>query len=201
MRDVSAVTLSLLLVLLLSGCCGPRNLFVLLPDEDGQTGRIAISNQAGSQEIAAPYQMSGVSSAQTPPAAPKPVSQAEVQSLFGPALGAQPQAAVRFLLYFEAGSTNLTAESAGEIEQILRTAVERAPADVSVVGHSDTVGPKEVNAQLALARANEIGNLLVDKGVAREQLEITSHGEVNLLIPTADEVSEPRNRRVEVRVR
>lgn len=201
MRPISGVALSLLLFLLLSGCCGPSNLFVLIPDEDGQTGRIAISNQAGSQEIAAPYQMSGVTAADQAPAAPQPVTPEEVQALFGAALGAQPQAAVRFLLYFEAGATELTAESAGAIGQILRIATERAPADISVVGHSDTVGPREANAELALARANQIGNLLVDKGVGREQLEITSHGEENLLVPTADEVSEPRNRRVEVRVR
>lgn len=32
-------------------------------------------------------------------------------------------------------------------------------------------------------------------------LEITSHGEANPLVPTGDNVSEPRNRRVEVTVR
>ncbi len=201
MRHISGGSLSLLLLLFLSGCCGPRNLFVLLPDDDGQTGRIAIRNQAGTQEVNAPYQMSSVAAADQAPAAPKLVTPEQVQALFGPALGAQPQAAVRFRLYFEAGSTNLTAESAGEIEQILRTAAARAPADISVVGHSDTVGPRNFNALLALARATEIGQLLVDKGIGRDQVEISSHGEDNLFIPTADEVSEPRNRRVEVRVR
>lgn len=200
MNPIKAMGLSLGL-LLLSGCCGPRNLFVLLPDEDGKTGRIAVSNQAGSQEIDAPFQMSSVAAADHAPAAPQPVSPEEVQSLFGPALAAQPQAAVRFLLYFEAGSTTLTAESAGQIEQILGTAFARAPADISVVGHTDTVGARKVNAELALRRAEEVGQLLIEQGVGRDRLEVGSHGEDNLLIPTADEVSEPRNRRVEVRVR
>jgi len=201
MRAIGGIALSLLLLLLLAGCCGPRNLFVLIPDEDGKTGRIAVSNQAGSQEISAPYQMSSVAAADRAPAPAKPVTPEEVQALFGPALGAQPKAAVPFQLYFEAGSTNLTAESAGQIEQILRTAAERVPADISVVGHSDSVGARDLNAQLALRRATEIGNLLVAKGIGADQLEVSSHGEDNLLIPTADEVSEPRNRRVEVRVR
>lgn len=201
MRAIGGIALSLLLLLLLAGCCGPRNLFVLLPDEDGKTGRIAVSNQAGSQEIGAPYQMSSVAAADRAPAPAKPVTPEEVQALFGPALGAQPQAAVPFLLYFEAGSTNLTAESAGQMEQILRTAAERAPADISVVGHTDTLGPRDLNTQLALRRATEIGNWLIAQGIEREQLEVSSHGEDNLLIPTADETPEPRNRRVEVRVR
>lgn len=200
MNPIKALGLSLVL-LLLCGCCGPRHLFVLLPDEDGQTGRITVANQAGSQEISAPYQMSSVAAADTPPAAPEPMSPEQVQTLFGPALGAQPRAAVRFLLYFEAGSTNLTAESSGAIEQILRTAAERAPADISVVGHTDTVGSREVNAGLALRRAEEIGQLLIDQGIDQDRLEVNSHGEDNLLIPTSDEVAEPRNRRVEVRVR
>lgn len=198
--SIQGTVLSLVL-LLLCGCCGPRNLFVLLPDEDGQTGAITVSNQAGSQAISAPYQASQVLAADRPPAALQPVSPEQVQALFGPALGAQPLAAVRFLLYFEAGSATLTAASAGEIEQILRTAAERAPADISVVGHTDTVGPREANAQLALRRAAEIGQLLIDQGVDRDRLEVNSHGEDNLLIPTADDVAEPRNRRVEVSVR
>lgn len=201
MRQTGAVALGWLLLLLLAGCGGPRNLFVLLPDEDGKTGRIAVSNRAGSQEIAAPYQMSSVAAADQAPAPAKPVTPAEVQALFGPALAAQPQAAIPFLLYFQAGSTNLTAESAGQIGQILRTAAERAPADISVIGHTDRVGPRELNAQLALRRATEIGNLLIEQGIRRDQLEVSSHGEDNLLIPTADEIPEPRNRRVEVRVR
>lgn len=200
MRAMRGIGLGLLL-LLLGGCCGPGNLFVLLPDEDGQIGRIAVSNQAGRQEISAPYQMSSVAAADTAPAAPQPVSPEQLQALFGPALGAQPQAAVRFLLYFEAGTTRLTTESAGEIEQILRTAAERAPADISVVGHTDSVGSPELNAQLALRRAEEIGQLLIDQGIGPDQLEVSSHGENNLLILTADEVPEPRNRRVEVKVR
>lgn len=201
MRHPGAVALCWFLLLIVSGCCGPRNLFVLLPDEDGKTGRIAVSNPAGSQEISAPYQMSRVTAADRAPTPAKAVTPAQVQALFGPALAAQPQAAIPFLLYFQAGSTNLTAESAGQIEQILRSAAERAPVDISVVGHTDTVGSRELNAQLALRRATEIGNLLIEHGIRQDQLEVSSHGEDNLLIPTADEMPEPRNRRVEVRVR
>jgi outer membrane protein OmpA-like peptidoglycan-associated protein len=32
-------------------------------------------------------------------------------------------------------------------------------------------------------------------------VEVTSHGEADLLVPTADETFEPRNRRVEISVR
>jgi outer membrane protein OmpA-like peptidoglycan-associated protein len=43
--------------------------------------------------------------------------------------------------------------------------------------------------------------VLLQEGIAPALLEVTSHGEANPLVPTADEVPEPRNRRVEVMVR
>jgi outer membrane protein OmpA-like peptidoglycan-associated protein len=46
-----------------------------------------------------------------------------------------------------------------------------------------------------------VGALLAAERIDPGSLEITSHGEANLLVPTADNVSEPRNRRVEVTVR
>jgi outer membrane protein OmpA-like peptidoglycan-associated protein len=70
-----------------------------------------------------------------------------------------------------------------------------------VVGHTDTVGDKLYNYKLSLKRARALASLLVSKGVDRSILEITSHGKDNPLVPTGDQVSEPRNRRVEVTVR
>ena len=50
-------------------------------------------------------------------------------------------------------------------------------------------------------RANAIRSLLVDVGIDPSLVEASSHGEADLLIKTADEVSEPANRRVEITVR
>jgi len=44
-------------------------------------------------------------------------------------------------------------------------------------------------------------NILVADKIAGDDMTITYHGEGNPLIPTADNVAEPRNRRVEVVVR
>ena len=43
--------------------------------------------------------------------------------------------------------------------------------------------------------------LLVNAGLTRKAIEVTSHGEAELLVKTADGVFEPRNRRVEITVR
>jgi outer membrane protein OmpA-like peptidoglycan-associated protein len=54
---------------------------------------------------------------------------------------------------------------------------------------------------LSTERARHVRDQLVEKGVDAELISVTSHGEDNPLIPTPDEVAEPKNRRVEVVVR
>jgi outer membrane protein OmpA-like peptidoglycan-associated protein len=84
---------------------------------------------------------------------------------------------------------------------VLETIRERAPVDISVVGHTDTVGKKEYNYGLSMKRAKAVASILVAKGIDPSVIDITSHGKDNPLVPTGDQVPEPRNRRVEITVR
>jgi outer membrane protein OmpA-like peptidoglycan-associated protein len=43
--------------------------------------------------------------------------------------------------------------------------------------------------------------MLIQAGLDPSTVEIISHGETDLLVKTADETPEPRNRRVEISVR
>lgn len=125
----------------------------------------------------------------------------EVRTLVGSALAALPKPPVQFILYFKHDTTELTEESLAQVEEVAQTIRERAPGDVSVVGHTDTMGTRRYNNRLSLKRARAVANLLRAEGVDLSTLEITFHGEDNPLVPTGDRVSEPRNRRVEVTVR
>jgi outer membrane protein OmpA-like peptidoglycan-associated protein len=125
----------------------------------------------------------------------------EVRAIAGPALAALPKPPARFILYFEHDSVDLTPESQGRLQKVLERIRARAPVDVSVVGHTDTVGKKEYNYALSLKRAVAVASILRGKGVDPSVLDITSHGKDNPLVPTGDQVSEPRNRRVEITVR
>ena len=57
------------------------------------------------------------------------------------------------------------------------------------------------NVGLGLRRANVVRMRLIEAGVDASAINVTSHGEATLLVPTADDVSEPKNRRVEISVR
>src|SRR5512146_109870 len=197
------------LVLLLAAACAttprtvppsPRTSIVLLPDDQGKTGAIIVSNENGEKLLSNPRQSVTVSGGGATVES-RVMTENEVQALAGPALAALPKAPVKYLLYFKHDSTELTKESRALLREVLRAIREHPPVDISVVGHSDTVGRKSYNYQLSLKRARMVAALLTAEGVKPSILEITSHGENNPLIPTGDQVSEPRNRRVEVTVR
>jgi len=179
----------------------PKNAVVLLPDADGKVGRVIVSNQAGSRTLDRGMTATRILDAGTAPTEPATMSAAEIEAAFGAALSAQPPPPRHFTLYFEQGSTTLTPGSQGEVPTIVETAREYASVDTSVVGHSDTAGDARTNLELSLRRALAVGALLTAGGIDPGSLDITSHGEANPLVPTGDNVSEPRNRRVEVTVR
>jgi outer membrane protein OmpA-like peptidoglycan-associated protein len=128
------------------------------------------------------------------------MSEEEVQRLFGDALAALPPAPQRFTLYFAFDSDELTEESRLLLANILEMVRSRPAPDVIAVGHTDTTGSSASNFALGLKRAVMVRTLLVQAGLSAT-VEVTTLGETDLLVPTPDEVAEPRNRRVEIVVR
>jgi outer membrane protein OmpA-like peptidoglycan-associated protein len=191
--------------------CGPQRIrtadrpgqdvVVLLPDPgDGTIGRAVVSNPAGAVDLAAARESTSVSLNQ-PPAPVTIMSQAEVRRLFGDALSALPPAPQHFILFFRFESDELTEESRALLPQVLQAIKNRPVPEIAVVGHTDTMGTAGSNIELGLRRANAIRSVLIDAGVDAALIEATSHGEADLLVKTADEVPEPRNRRVDITVR
>jgi outer membrane protein OmpA-like peptidoglycan-associated protein len=188
--------------LILGGCASSqRNVVVLLPEDGSTSSEVTVTNRGGAQVLSRPYEATEIASPGRSPKEPATLDQAAVQDLFGEALTAMPASPAHFVLYFEVASTELTAESRQLLPQIVEAATARSPAEVAVVGHTDTSGAADRNVRLGLERAETVAALLRSFGVVPASLETGSHGEAALLVPTGDEVAEPRNRRVEVTVR
>jgi outer membrane protein OmpA-like peptidoglycan-associated protein len=192
-----------------AAACGPKNvsgpnrpdqaLIVLLPDEDGSTGRAVVSNPAGSADLTQPRSASNVTTNRRPEVST--MSEADVRRLFGAALDALPPAPQSFTLYFRFDSDELTEESKALLPKILGTVKERSAPEVVVVGHTDTMGTPAANFALGLKRAAAVRELLVASGLDAAIVEATSLGESFPLVRTPDETPEPRNRRVEIAVK
>jgi OmpA-OmpF porin, OOP family len=191
--------------------CGPKRIagpsrpgdemVVLLPDsEDGSVGRARVSNASGSVDLDAERDTTQVAASQ----GPGPVNtlrESDLRRIFGDALSALPPPPRRFTLQFRFESDELTDDSRALVPEILRAVKEHTLPDVVVVGHTDTAGTLDANFQLGMKRAMTVRDLLVEAGLDASAIEVTSHGEGDLLIQTADETPELRNRRVEIAVR
>ena len=77
----------------------------------------------------------------------------------------------------------------------------RPGRSLMLCGHTDTVGKTEFNDALSLRRAERVRKDFVDRGIPTHTVNVAGRGEREPFVPTADEVNEPRNRRVEINVR
>jgi outer membrane protein OmpA-like peptidoglycan-associated protein len=187
----------LALILFLTGCCA-RSMVVLIPDPDGKVGQLVVANEGGQQVLNEKNQSVQMTDRKRAPGKVTTLSNEEISSTFSDALAAQPLPPATFILYFLPDSNELTDESKAVLPQIFQTIQKRGSTDIVISGHTDTVGNKEYNYKLALDRAKATSEILVTNGAVPANITVTSHGEGNPLIKTADEVAEPRNRRVEV---
>jgi outer membrane protein OmpA-like peptidoglycan-associated protein len=129
------------------------------------------------------------------------LSQQQVQESFGSALAALPRRPATFMLHFVRGSDELIEDSKAELQRMLAELRSRALPDIVLIGHADTVGRDELNDELSLQRAERVKALVVEQGIAAQRIRTAGRGKRELLVPTADGVDEPRNRRVEINVR
>lgn len=196
MASTMRVFLAALALAVLAGC-GSKSYVVLLENPDGSTGAVVVKGSQGEQVIDKARHGAAIDGA-TPPTA---ISEAAIQHDFASAMAARPLLPERFLLYFASGGAQLTPESQALLPKIVASAAQRPAVDVSIIGHTDTVGRAEQNEELALKRAQAIAELIKAQGLKVHALSVESHGERNPLLRTADETPEPRNRRVEISLR
>lgn len=183
---------------MLLGACASNTTVILLPEKDG--AKTAIAVQQGDKEVVLDKPYAAVRESPFGPY-PYTASAQEVQTRFGAALAAQPPRPISFTLYFGTGQEELTPESKQVFEEVFVEIAKRPVPDVVIVGHTDAAGTDAINDALALRRAEAVRAMFVQRGVALEYTSAVGRGKRELLIPTADGVAEPRNRRVEIVVR
>src|SRR5947208_14068478 len=124
----------------LGSCATPsQDLIVLLPDKEGKVGTVIVQSQKGKAVLNTAY-----AAARTTPEGDMQrgnASQSEVKEVFGSALAAQPSRPSSFILYFEIGNDDVTEESKQEVKRLLAEMARREAADLTVIGHTELVGP------------------------------------------------------------
>ena len=174
----------------------PVETVTVLPSADGHVGTVVVQRGETEQVLHQAYATSNFGQAEV-----TLLSAEAVQRTYGKTLHALPAAPAAFLLYFVTGTDELTPESKLELEKVLSAMRTRPLPDVLVIGHTDTQGEADANDRLSAQRAETVKGFLVGIGIPAERIHTAGRGERELLVPTADNVDEPRNRRVEINVR
>ncbi len=178
-----------------------KNIFILLDNPDGSVGQIQITNAQGTQVLDTPNQAVGIHHVGEAPGRSFKVEREKIDEIFERTMEAEPEAPLKFILYFETETTELSEDSRQQFPHILSAIAEREVPDIEIIGHTDRVANETYNARLSLERAKVVRDAIVASGVDPQVIQLSGHGENNLLAKTPDGVSEPLNRRVEVMVR
>ena len=118
--------------------------------------------------------------------APAPVAQVETQTQRS------------YLVFFDFDSSKLTPEAKQVVASAAADALQGKPTSIGVNGYTDRSGSPQYNQALSVRRAESVRRELVADGVANDLIATRGFGENDNLVPTADGVREPQNRRVEI---
>jgi len=112
-----------------------------------------------------------------------------------PPVGATP---AQYIVFFDFDRATLTAQALTTIKQAAAAAKSGNRTRIGVTGHADRAGSDAYNMALSLRRANAVKDALVREGIPATGIVVVGRGESQPLVPTADGVREPQNRRVEI---
>jgi iron complex outermembrane receptor protein len=115
-----------------------------------------------------------------------------------PAVAPAPSVPRSYLVFFDFNKSDLTPQAVSIVNQAAANAGPAKVTQLTVTGHTDTVGSDAYNMRLSRRRAESVAAQLEKDGIASSEIAIVAKGKRDLLVPTADGVKEPQNRRVQI---
>ncbi|KWT72310.1 MULTISPECIES: OmpA family protein [unclassified Variovorax] len=186
---------------LLAACAAPSaTRVILLPQTDGTSSAVVVrANSDDERTLSQPYQRATVKARGAP--AIDQIDPARLQTEHKALFEMMPGPVLNYTVYFDIGGSVLTGSSQAAMNDALKAALARSGGEIVVTGHTDTLGSSARNDELSRRRAEQIRQLFLAQGFPAQRIDVAGRGERDLAIPTADEVEEPRNRRVAIEVR
>ncbi len=111
---------------------------------------------------------------------------------------AKPEPVKDFMVFFDWNKANLTPEAQKLIADAAAQAKTTGAKQVHIVGFTDTSGSAAYNMRLSVRRAEAVKAEMVRLGVPANIISVEGRGQTDLLVPTADNVREPQNRRATI---
>ncbi len=105
-----------------------------------------------------------------------------------------------YLTFFDFDKSVLTPEALEVINGMLAENRSDGRRSFQLVGHADRSGSDAYNIALSKKRTESVMQELMNSGVPADAITMEWKGEGFPLVPTADGIKEPQNRRVEIKV-
>jgi outer membrane protein OmpA-like peptidoglycan-associated protein len=103
-----------------------------------------------------------------------------------------------YTVFFYFDRATLTDEGRNVVATAAANAKRGQIATIDATGYADRSGPANYNLDLSRRRAENVKSELVRLGVPANEVVVAWKGENDNLVPTADGVREPQNRRVTI---
>ncbi|HEU0199147.1 MAG TPA: OmpA family protein [Burkholderiaceae bacterium] len=100
--------------------------------------------------------------------------------------------------FFDVGREYLNPGAARSLDPLAEFLRAHPQRRVRIEGFTDSTGTVETNLQLSLARANEVRDALVRRGVAANRIQTVGHGPAAPIASNATAAGRRMNRRIEV---
>jgi hypothetical protein len=113
-------------------------------------------------------------------------------------MAAYAQSTSSYLVFFDFDKSDLTPAAMKILDKAAADALAGKPAKIEVSGYTDASGTEKYNMALSRRRAMAVEAVLTAKGISSKAIGIQAKGEKEQLVPTADGVKEPQNRRVSI---
>jgi outer membrane protein OmpA-like peptidoglycan-associated protein len=102
------------------------------------------------------------------------------------------------LVFFDPGSAQLNRSAIENLDRYEPAMWFQGVDQVDITGHTDRTGSAADNLRLSLRRAEAVRDALIARGASETLFVVHGAGETDLMVPTADGVAAPQNRRVEI---
>lgn len=179
--------------------CSTKTTVVLLDNRKIQNA-VIVSTNKGSKQLDRVGSFIQLTDKNKEPTNPKMMSKKEIDSRYAMLFNIEPLEPRTYIVYFKKNSRELTEESKKTLNEALKTIKDRSPCVVDVIGHTDTVGSSESNRKVSLKRASYLKSMI--ESIELKKIVVSffakGYGEEDLLMKTSNNVSEAKNRNVEI---
>lgn len=104
------------------------------------------------------------------------------------------------IVEFQSGSATLTPAGQAILDEMAAALKQVGNTRVQLIGHTDSVGARQANIDLSMARATTVKTYLESQGVADTHLGVIGRGPDEPVADNATTEGRARNRRIEFRV-